>query len=69
MNVAARLRGDNESRSRFYEKMISYGVYCPDDCRALEEKNPLPDGAGQRFFMTKNLDIVEHIISGEGEKT
>lgn len=69
MNVAARLRGDNESRSRFYEKMIASSVYCPDDCRALEEKNPLPDGAGQRFFMTKNLDTVEHIISGEGEKT
>ena len=69
MNVAARLRGDNESRSRFYEKMIGYGVYCPDDCRALEEKNPLPDGAGQRFFMTKNLDTVEHIIGMEGKKT
>lgn len=66
MNVAARLRGDNESRSRFYEKMIFSGVYCPDDCRALEEKNPLPNGEGKRFFMTKNLDTVEHIISGEG---
>lgn len=64
MNVAARLRGDNESRSRFYEKMISNGVYCPDDCRAWEEKNPLPNGAGQRFFMTKNLDTIEHIIGG-----
>lgn len=68
MNVAARLRGDNESRSRFYEKMVSNGIYCPDDCRALEEKNPLPNGAGKRFFMTKNLDTVEHIIEGEGEK-
>lgn len=64
LNVAARLRGDNESRSRFYEKMIFSGVYCPDDCRALEEKNPLPDGEGQRFFMTKNLDTIEHIIEG-----
>lgn len=64
MNVAARLRGDNESRSRFYEKMIFSGVYCPDDCRALEEKNPLPNGAGKRFFMTKNLDTIEHIIDG-----
>lgn len=26
MNVVARLRGDNESRSRFYEKMIFSGV-------------------------------------------
>ena len=64
MNVAARLRGDNESRSRFYEKMIFSSVYCPDDCRALEEKNPLPNGAGKRFFMTKNLDTIEHIIDG-----
>lgn len=69
MNVAARLRGDNESRSRFYEKMVASSVYCPDDCRALEEKNPLPNGEGQRFFMTKNLDTVEHIISGEGKTT
>ena len=65
MNVAARLRGDNESRSRFYEKMVSSGVYCPDDCRALEEKDPLPGGLGARFYMTKNLDTVEHIVSGE----
>lgn len=64
MNVAARLRGDNESRSRFYEKMIASSVYCPDDCRAWEEKNPLPNKAGQKFFMTKNLDTIEHIIDG-----
>lgn len=69
MNVAARLRGDNESRSRYYEKMVSNGVFCPDDCRALEEKNPLPDGEGKRFFMTRNLDTVEHIISGKGGTT
>lgn len=69
MNVAARLRGDNESRSRYYEKMVSYGIYCPDDCRAYEEKNPLPNGVGEQFFMTKNLDTVEHIISGKGGAT
>ena len=38
----------------------------PDDCRALEEKDPLPGGLGSRFYMTKNLDTVEHIVSGEG---
>ena len=47
--------------------MIATSVYCPDDCRALEEKNPLPNEAGQRFFMTKNLDTIEHIIEGDGE--
>ena len=64
MNVAARLRGDSKTRSEVYEKMISFGVLCPDECRAMEEKNPQPDGTGKRFFMTKNLDTVEHIIDG-----
>ena len=68
MNVAARLRGDSKTRSEVYEKMITYSVYCPDECRAMEEKNPLPNKAGQRFFMTKNLDTVEHIIEGIREE-
>lgn len=66
INVAALLRGDNESRSRFYEKMIMNSVYCPDDCRAFEEMNPLPNGVGKKFFLTKNLDTVEHIVAGGG---
>ena len=69
MNVAARLRGDNESRSRFYEKMVSTGVYSPDDCRALEEKNPWPNGLGSRFYMTKNLGTVEQIVEGVEQGT
>lgn len=64
INAAALLRGDNESRSRFYEKMIMNSIYCPDDCRAFEEMNPLPGGVGKKFFMTKNLDTVEHIVKG-----
>lgn len=67
-NVGALLRGDNESRARFYEKMIMNSIYTPDDCRAFEEMNPLPNKLGQHFFMTKNLDTVEHIVSGEGKK-
>lgn len=64
MNVAARLRGDSKTRSEVYEKMIFSSVLCPDECRAMEERNPLPNGAGQRFFMTKNLATVEQIIAG-----
>ena len=67
MNVAARLRGDSKTRSEVYEKMIFCGVYCPDECRAMEERNPLPNGLGQHFFMTKNLATVEQIIEGISE--
>ena len=68
MNVAARLRGDSKTRSEVYEKMIFSGVLCPDECRAMEERNPLPNGAGKQFFMTKNLATVEQIIEGITER-
>lgn len=71
MNVAARLRGDSKTRSEVYEKMISFGVLCPDECRAMEEKNPLPNRAGERFFMTKNLAAIEDVAEGsvKGDKS
>ena len=37
----------------------------PDECRAMEERNAIPGGAGQRFFITKNLDTIDHIVQGE----
>ncbi len=67
-NVGALLRGDNKSRSEFYAKMVSTAVYCPDDCRAFEEMNPLPGGMGQQFFMTKNLDSLDHILGAQTKK-
>lgn len=63
-NVGVLLRGDNESRSRFYEKMIQNSVYCPDDCRAFEEKDPIPGGLGQKFLATKNLASLEAVVNG-----
>lgn len=67
-NLGVLLRGDSKSRSEFYEKMIQSAVYCPDDCRAFEELNPLPNKMGQHFFMTKNWDSVENILSGKSGK-
>lgn len=63
-NVAALLRGDDESRSRFYEKMTSIGVYSPDDCRAYEDKSPLPDGIGEHFWFSKNYAPMETLLKG-----
>lgn len=64
-NVSALMRGDDATRSKFYQTMVYSGLYNLDECRALEELNPIPGGAGQRFFITKNLDTIEHIASGE----
>lgn len=64
-NVAALMRGDDAARAGYYEKMISYGVMNLDECRALEERNPIPGGLGQRFLVTKNLGSLESVLKGE----
>ena len=64
-NVAALMRGDDAARAGYYEKMISNGIMSPDECRALEERNPIPGGLGERFLATKNLGPLEQVASGE----
>ena len=59
------LRADPKTRAEFYEKMVQNSVYCPDDCRAKEEKNPIPGGLGQEFLATKNLGSLRAILKGE----
>lgn len=64
-NVSVLLRGDDASRAAFYEKMIHNTVYCPDECRALEEKDPIPGGLGKEFLVTKNLASLDQVLKGE----
>lgn len=67
-NLAALLRGDDEARAKFFQAMVFSGLYCPDECRAMDEKNPIPGGLGKKFFMTKNLAPMEEIIGALGTK-
>lgn len=53
------LRGDDKSRAEYFEKMVQNGLMCPDECRALDERNPIPGGQGRRFWITKNLAPME----------
>ena len=66
-NEMGMLRGDDKSRAEYYEKMIQYGIYCPDECRALEDKAPLPDGLGAHYWMSKNYDMIQNIMKGGDE--
>lgn len=63
LNTAALLRGDNKSRAFYYEKMIALGLENQDELRALEDQSPLPDGRGQHYWMSKNYDTIDNIIS------
>ena len=63
-NPSVLLRGDDLTRSQFYERMIRNSVYCPDECRALEEKPPIPGGYGKKFLVTKNFGSLEAVVEG-----
>lgn len=65
-NPSVLLRGDDASRSQFYERMIRNSIYCPDECRSLEEKPPIPGGLGKEFLVTKNLGGLSQVLKGEG---
>lgn len=64
LNEAALLRGDNKSRAEYYSKMIGLGIRNQDECRALEDASPLPDGAGQHYWMSKNFDKINNFGKG-----
>lgn len=63
-NVSVLMRGDDESRAQFYQRMIQNSVYNPDECRALEEKNPIPGGFGKQFLASKNLGSLQNVLNG-----
>lgn len=63
-NIAVLLRADPKSRAEFYDKMIQDSILCPDECRAMEDRNPIPNGLGKRFLATKNLGALESVLEG-----
>lgn len=66
-NLSVLMRGDDKSRAEFYQKMIQNSVLNPDECRALEERNPIPGGLGAQFLATKNLGSLESVLKGEDD--
>ena len=62
MNLAAEMRGDNASRSTFYQRMIGYSVMTPNECRRYEELNDDPNG--DQLLATKNLTTLGALVKG-----
>ena len=62
MNLAAEMRGDNASRSAFYQRMVGYSVMTPNECRRLEEMNDDPNG--DELLATKNLTTLKTLVKG-----
>jgi len=64
-NMDSKLRGDTAARYEAYAKGIQNGFLSADDVREKEDMNPLPDGAGKKYFIQSNnqpLDRVDEIV-------
>jgi HK97 family phage portal protein len=64
----ALLRGDTLSRSQALEVQFRNGVLLGDEWRSIENRNPLPDGVGQRPIGTVNmvpLDKMDEILAAK----
>jgi HK97 family phage portal protein len=48
------LRGDVKARWEAYTKALQWGVFSPDEVRALEDMNPRPDGGGGVYYEAPN---------------
>lgn len=62
LNLAAEMRGDNKSRSAYYQIMTDHGIMTPNECRRLEELNDDPNG--DALLVTKNLTTLERLVEG-----
>ncbi len=60
-NLAAEMRGDNESRARYYEMMLRNGIYSINECRALEEMNGIE--GGDEHFITRNYTTLKQAVA------
>lgn len=61
LNETALLRSDNKARAEYYQMMTQMGVYNPDECRALEDMSPLPNGTGKLYWQSKNYAPIDDL--------
>lgn len=63
-NVDGLLRGDPEKRAHALQTQFMNGALLLDEWRDLEDRNPLPNGMGQKYFVPRSLIPIEQAIQG-----
>lgn len=58
------LRGDTLTRTKALQIQAMYGALNVDEWRAIEERNPLPNKAGQQFWRPQNVAIIGDFANG-----
>ncbi|MBS1803522.1 MAG: phage portal protein [Acidobacteria bacterium] len=61
--MGALLRGDTASRFAAYKVAIENGWMCQDEVRLLEDLNPIPNGAGKKFWRPVNWAPLDQVTT------
>ena len=64
-NLNGLLRGAVKDRAAFYTMMWNVGAISPDEIRAYEELNPIPNGLGANYFAPLNTAPLPTVIAGD----
>lgn len=67
-NRAALVRGDIKARWEAYVKALQWGVYNPDEVRALEDMNPREDGQGGKYYDPPNTAGTPDTKKDDGDE-
>ncbi|HEV1992486.1 MAG TPA: phage portal protein [Candidatus Dormibacteraeota bacterium] len=62
-NLEGAMRGDPESRAKYYDVMWKDGFFNADDVLQMENKNPLPDGQGKKYFIPVTQQLLDRAIN------
>jgi len=62
-NLEGAMRGDPESRAKFYDLMQKNGDLSIDEVRQRENMNPLPDGQGKVYFIPVTQQSLDRAIN------
>jgi len=59
------LRGDPETRGKFYQIMTGLGAFSPNDILALEDRNPIGAEGDRRFISVQYLPLEAEVVTPE----
>jgi HK97 family phage portal protein len=62
-NVAGLMRGDHAARASFYTQMFQIGVFNVNECRELEDMNPVE--GGDTHLLPLNMAPLADVVSGK----
>lgn len=63
-NFKGLLRGDFKTQSEHLQRMVTSGIYKPDEARAYDDMAPLENGTGNRAYMNGTmtpLDLIDEV--------